>query len=79
MSLLLQRPDATPRIRAMMQELFAVLADLCHGFADTYHPERHYMRGPGPKWRARHGAVLAPIRVAGSIGRHSGVSVSSGG
>ena len=21
---------------------------------DTYHPERHYMRGPGPKWRAKH-------------------------
>lgn len=20
----------------------------------TYHPERHYMRGPGPKWRAKH-------------------------
>jgi hypothetical protein len=22
---------------------------------DTYRPERHYMRGPGPKWRAKHG------------------------
>jgi hypothetical protein len=21
---------------------------------DPYHPERHYMRGPGPKWRAKH-------------------------
>ena len=21
----------------------------------TYRPERHYMRGPGPKWRAKHG------------------------
>jgi hypothetical protein len=21
-------------------------------FADRYRPERHYMRGPGPKWRA---------------------------
>ena len=21
---------------------------------DTYHPERHYMRGPGPKWHAKH-------------------------
>lgn len=20
-----------------------------------YHPERHYMRGPGPAWRAKHG------------------------
>jgi hypothetical protein len=22
--------------------------------ADTYRPEAHYMRGPGPKWRAKH-------------------------
>jgi hypothetical protein len=21
---------------------------------DPYRPELHYMRGPGPKWRARH-------------------------
>lgn len=23
---------------------------------DSYHPERHYMRGPGPKWREKHPA-----------------------
>ena len=22
---------------------------------DTYRPEQHYMRGPGPKWREKHG------------------------
>jgi len=22
---------------------------------NEYRPERHYMRGPGPKWRAKHG------------------------
>lgn len=22
---------------------------------DPYHPERHYMRGPGPKWHAKYG------------------------
>jgi hypothetical protein len=21
----------------------------------SYHPERHYMRGPGPKWHEKHG------------------------
>lgn len=21
---------------------------------DPYHPERHYMRGPGPKWHKKH-------------------------
>jgi hypothetical protein len=23
---------------------------------DTYRPELHYMRGPGPKWHAKHQA-----------------------
>ena len=26
---------------------------------DSYHPERHYMRGPGPKWHAKHAAVVS--------------------
>ena len=25
-----------------------------HALFDTYQPERHYMRGPGPKWHAKH-------------------------
>jgi hypothetical protein len=29
----------------------------CHGFflrlRDRYRPEKHYMRGRGPKWRAK--------------------------
>jgi hypothetical protein len=27
---------------------------------NRYRPERHYMRGPGPKWHERHGASPAP-------------------
>jgi hypothetical protein len=30
------------------------------GEADKYRPEAHYMRGPGPKWRAKH--AEAPSR-----------------
>jgi hypothetical protein len=26
---------------------------------DRYRPERHYMRGPGPKWYAKHRAAGA--------------------
>jgi hypothetical protein len=33
-------------------------------FADAvfnpYRPERHYMRGPGPAWRAKHAASSTP-------------------
>jgi hypothetical protein len=25
----------------------------------TYHPELHYMRGPGPKWREKHARPTA--------------------
>jgi hypothetical protein len=28
---------------------------------DPYHPELHYMRGPGPKWREKH--APAYVRV----------------
>jgi hypothetical protein len=34
------------------------VADLWHSVTTdlfgTYRPEQHYMRGPGPKWRAKH-------------------------
>ena len=34
---------------------------------DTYRPEQHYMRGPGPKWRAKHArtAVTAEPDLGG--------------
>jgi hypothetical protein len=27
----------------------------CRDAFGSYRPELHYMRGPGPKWRAKHG------------------------
>jgi hypothetical protein len=29
---------------------------LCGSPSDPYRPELHFMRGPGPKWREKHGA-----------------------
>ena len=34
-------------------ELSDMVARLRHGLFSSYHPERHYMRGPGPACRAR--------------------------
>jgi len=28
----------------------------------AYRPERHYMRGPGPKWREKH-AAAANVKI----------------
>jgi hypothetical protein len=30
---------------------------LTSAFFDRYRPELHYMRGPGPKWREKHGQL----------------------
>ena len=32
----------------------AVVRNLVPHIRDRYRPELHYMRGPGPKWRAKH-------------------------
>ena len=32
---------------------------------DSYHPERHYMRGPGPKWHAKHAPVVSEPDLGG--------------
>ncbi|MDQ2083387.1 hypothetical protein RA307_24660 [Xanthobacteraceae bacterium Astr-EGSB] len=36
---------------AWRRHLRNALARMC----DPYRPELHYMRGPGPKWRQKHG------------------------
>jgi hypothetical protein len=30
---------------------------------DTYRPELHYMRGPGPKWYAKHQVAPKVVRL----------------
>ena len=34
--------------------LASVIHNLIMDVRDSYRPELHYMRGPGPKWRAKH-------------------------
>jgi hypothetical protein len=34
---------------------------------DPYRPELHYMRGPGPKWREKHGA---PQTIRAGVSRN---------
>ena len=45
--LLIQLP-AAEALRRIVHEIF-----------HPYRPELHYMRGPGPKWRAKHGLDAA--------------------
>jgi len=39
----------------MADALRAVLRKADQKLVHRYHPERHYMRGPGPRWQAKHG------------------------
>jgi hypothetical protein len=40
-------------------DLVGLFHDLFKAVFDRYQPELHYMRGPGPKWRAKHAPVPA--------------------
>ncbi|HEU5017728.1 MAG TPA: hypothetical protein VFT69_07100 [Pseudolabrys sp.] len=42
-------------VAGMSLLLTGVWRAVTHGAARPYRPERHYMRGPGPAWRAKHG------------------------
>ncbi len=42
-------------------------AALTAGCSATYRPERHYMRGPGPKWREKHGHLDARASDDGPV------------
>ena len=53
----------TIRAKTSRHPLSAALAMAWRSFRrdafDAYRPELHYMRGPGPKWHARHAAPAA--------------------
>ena len=46
-----------------MARLFKIVCGLIRDLTGLYRPERHYMRGPGPAWRAKH---LKPETLTGS-------------
>ena len=57
-----------PRLSATLAMLWR---SFCRDAFDSYRPELHYMRGPGPKWRAKHGlatkATAPVVHVATAI------------
>jgi hypothetical protein len=45
-----------PSVRASLARTWRMLT---HDLFDSYRLERHYMRGPGPRWRAKHAGLSA--------------------
>ena len=53
-------------------DLAEFVQNLARSLFDPYRPEQHYMRGPGPKWHAKHDRAplgdraipaLVPVRI----------------
>jgi len=60
------KKNKTPSIGKAVADLWrSVTSELL----TDYRPERHYMRGPGPKWRAKHArsAVAAEPDLGGMV------------
>jgi hypothetical protein len=49
-----------PLARHALAALMSFLFPDWYGPSAKYRPEDHYMRGPGPKWRAKYPAEPAP-------------------
>jgi hypothetical protein len=66
------KSEQSYRSRRAAQGLAAELADLFRSLGkallDPYRPERHYMRGPGPRWHATHSRRASTLpRVSSAI------------
>jgi hypothetical protein len=44
----------------------ALLRQVVRDLFDPYRPELHYMRGPGPKWHAKHAPAARDVSVGNS-------------
>jgi hypothetical protein len=60
---------ANSKAPSLIRTIALLWRTLVEDVADPYRPELHYMRGPGPKWREKHGIVQHAGRpgVAGLV------------
>jgi hypothetical protein len=56
------RPGPEHMDDGLADDLAALMRAL-RDLVDPYRPEQHYMRGPGPKWHAKH----APAETTGPL------------
>jgi hypothetical protein len=49
-----RRSSTRRQASGLLADLGDLFENLTKGVFDTYRPELHYMRGPGPKWHAKH-------------------------
>ena len=49
-----RRQASRHQASGLVADFGEMLENLAKSLFDTYRPELHYMRGPGPKWYAKH-------------------------
>ena len=49
----MNRTFLIPLLRGVVRSVVRFFGPSWDGPAKRYHPEEHYMRGPGPKWREK--------------------------
>ena len=63
--------DLARKTAESASDFASVVHNLILDVRDSYRPGLHYMRGPGPKWRAKHQPWLRFDSEAGSLaGQH---------
>jgi hypothetical protein len=55
-SQILKMANTRHQVPCLSHALMAACRSFLQDLFDPYRPELHYMRGPGPKWRAKHGS-----------------------
>jgi hypothetical protein len=67
----LNRIPAARRVApGLAADFFDFVQNLARALFDPYRPELHYMRGPGPKWHAKHDrAAELPIGALPALAR----------
>ena len=48
-------PKSSTMAPDVRRSIITMWRTLTRRLTDPYRPELHYMRGPGPKWREKHG------------------------
>jgi hypothetical protein len=54
---------SSPKALSLAADL-AELGRVLRSLVDPYRPELHYMRGPGPKWHAKHDPAPATVHAS---------------
>jgi hypothetical protein len=62
-SILAELALAGGAVREMGRRLFAAITRRKPDVFDSYRPELHYMRGPGPRWREKHGIAARTRQI----------------